>query len=550
MTRSTPTTADLVLRGGRVRTVDPRRPEAEAVAVVGERIVAAGGAADIAPWIGSRTRVVDLAGRLLVPGFVDAHVHPVDAGVSRFFCNLHDGAGLADYQAAIVAWAAGHPEASWVEGEGWHMSDFPGGFPDRAMLDAVVPDRPAFFWSSDGHDGWVNSRALELAGIDATTADPPRGGIRRDADGQPTGILHEQAVDLVLDLLPKPTPEQVVEGLLGAQAHLHALGITGWQDARVDRSHQAAYETVAGRGLLTARVVGALDWDAARGVEQVAELLARRDSGLAAGFRATSVKIFADGIVENRTAALIEPYLEPDGTSSGETGPSMLTPEDLKAAAIALDAAGLQLHVHAIGERAVRETLDAVEASRAANGRSDLRPHIAHIQVIHPADVPRFAALGVVANAQPLWATHGDTQDLLNIPTLGPERSSWQYPFGSLVRAGARLAMGSDWSVSTPDPLREIEVAVTRVDDERRDLPPFYPDERIDLATALEAFTLGSAFVNHLDDATGSIGVGKLADLAVIDRDLFAPDAGPIGDARVLGTFVGGRAVFEDPTLG
>jgi predicted amidohydrolase YtcJ len=258
-----------------------------------------------------------------------------------------------------------------------------------------------------------------------------------------------------------------------------------------------------------------------------------------------------DGVLETYTGALIDPYLGGDGSPTANRGIRFIDPERLPGWVTRIDAAGLQPHFHAIGDQAVRDCLDAVAAARAANGPSDTRPHIAHIQVIHPDDVPRFAALGVVANAQPYWACHEAQMDALTIPFLGPERTTWQYPFRSLLAAGARLAMGSDWSVSTPNPLLEMEVAVTRVADESRGVrEPFLPEQALTLSEAIAAFTAGSAYVNHLDRETGTIEVGKLADLTVVDRDLLASDAGPIGDGRVLGTFVGGASVFEDAALG
>jgi predicted amidohydrolase YtcJ len=274
-------------------------------------------------------------------------------------------------------------------------------------------------------------------------------------------------------------------------------------------------------------------------------------SGSAGRLRANSVKIMQDGVLETFTGAMIDSYLGPDGRPTDNRGISFVDPVALREHVTRLDAAGLQVHFHAIGDRAVREALDAIEAARQANGPTDTRPHISHIQVIHPNDVPRFAALDVVANAQPLWACHETQMDTLTIPFLGSERSTWQYPFSSLLRSGARLAMGSDWGVSTPNPLLEIEVAVNRIYPESRDeAVPFLPEERLTLEDAVAAFTLGSAYVNHLDDVTGSIQVGKLADLAVIDRDLFAPDAGPIGDGRVLATFVEGQPVYEADSVG
>ncbi|TAL09247.1 MAG: amidohydrolase, partial [Chloroflexota bacterium] len=255
-----------------------------------------------------------------------------------------------------------------------------------------------------------------------------------------------------------------------------------------------------------------------------------------------------DGILENRTAALLAPYLDARGEPTGGIGMTTLEPDELNQLSIDLDQRGFQLHYHAIGDRAVREALDAIEATRAANGERDARHHIAHIQLIHPDDLPRFAALGVVANAQPLWAVHEAQMDRLTIPFLGPERTQWQYPFGSLLRAGARLAFGSDWTVSTADPFPQIEVAVRRVWPEHRDAEPFLPAERITLDEALTAATVGSAFVNRQDEA-GWLGAGRLADLAILDRDIDAPDAGPIGDTSVVGTVVGGAFVFEAPAL-
>jgi predicted amidohydrolase YtcJ len=297
-------------------------------------------------------------------------------------------------------------------------------------------------------------------------------------------------------------------------------------------------------------VVGALWWERSRGAEQIDELVERRARTAVGRYAPTSVKIMQDGVLENFTGAVLEPYLGTDGRPTGNRGLSQVEPEALKGYVARLDALGFQPHFHAIGERAVRESLDAVAAARAANGLTDTRPHIAHIQVIHPDDLDRFRELGVVANAQPYWACHEGQMDNLTIPFLGPERSTWQYPFRSLRAAGATLAMGSDWSVSTANPLLEMEVAVNRISDLSRDTePPFLPDERLELVDALAAFTAGTAWVNHLEHETGSVEVGKAADLVVLDRDLFDRGAGAIGGARVVGTFVDGAPVFEDPSL-
>jgi len=549
--------ADLVFTGGHVHTVNPMQARAEAVAVRGERIVGIGSAADVGSLIGPETRVVDLAGRLLLPGFQDAHVHPLTAGVDRLQCDLRAARGRERVLAAIRAYVAAHPDDDWVIGSGWYMADFEHGTPRREDLDAIVADRPAFLPNRDGHSTWVNSRALELAGVDRDAPDPVGGRIERDPDGTPTGTLHEDAAGLVERLIPPPTADLLADGLRMGQAYLHALGITAWQDAIVDARTESIYRRAAEEDWLTGRVEAAMRWDHERGDDQIEELRERSRTGSVGRLRVNSVKLMQDGVLETFTGAMIDPYLGPDGMPTANRGISFIDPERLPGWVTKLDAAGLQPHFHAIGDRAVRECLDALAAARATNGPSDTRPHIAHIQVIHPDDIPRFAALDVVANAQALWACHEDQMDVLTVPFLGPVRTTWQYPFGSLLRSGARLAMGSDWGVSSPDPLQAIEVAVTRsaaaiidptVQAARRD--PFLPEEALTLEEAIRAYTAGSAYVNHLDRETGTIEVGKLADLAVIDRDLFAPDTGSIGSGRVLATFVGGAAVFEDAALG
>jgi len=547
MTTESP--ADLVLTGGRIATMDAARTWASALAVRAGRIVAIGSDAAVQEHIGPSTRVVDLRGRTVTPGFQDAHVHPVHGGLARLRCELHDARGRAAYLAIVAEHARSHPDEAWIRGGGWSMDDFPGGTPRREDLDRVVPDRPVYLPNRDGHSAWVNTRALELAGVTAETPDPPDGRIERDPDGSPTGTLHEGAMDLVGRFEPDDTPADLEDALHLGQRYLHSLGITAWQDAIVrPETEERAYVALASRGELTARVVGAMWWERARGAEQIDEFVERRAAMSIGRYRATSVKLMMDGVLENFTGAMIDPYLDADGRPTDNRGLSQIDPDGLQTWLPRLDALGFQAHFHAIGDRAVRESLDAVEAARVANGPSDTRPHIAHIQVIHPDDIGRFRTLDVAANAQPYWACHEGQMDNLTIPFLG-DRWRWQYPFRSLRAAGAVLAMGSDWSVSTPNPLLEMELAVERVsDDSRGRKEPLLPDERIDLVDALAAFTAGSAYVNHLDD-TGTLEVGKLADLAVLDRDLFDRGAGAIGEARVVATFVEGTAVFEDPAF-
>ncbi len=572
--------AELVFAGGPVYSADPERRRvvqavgargqpATAVAVAGGRIAAVGDLAEteIGDLIDSRTEVVDLSGRALLPGFQDAHVHPAFAGVTMIECNLIGTATLDEALGRIAAYARQHPDRAWITGSGWRMEWFAGGTPDRHALDAVTEGRPAYLTNRDGHGAWANTRAAQMAGLDARTPDPSDGRIEREPDGTPQGTLHEGAANLVGRLVPALTVEERLAGLLLAQRHLHARGITAWQDAIVGEylGHQdplPVYLAAVASGTLTARVKGALWWDRARGDEQLSDLLTRRESAAdkvasagtevgPARFLADTVKIMQDGVAENFTAGMLEPYLDHVGCHSRGSGLSYVDPEALAGYVTQLDACGFQVHFHAIGDRAVREALDAIAMARASavrrgGSRRDNRPHIAHLQVVHPDDVPRFAALNVTATMQGLWAAHEPQMDELTIPFLGAERSERQYVFGELLRSGARLAAGSDWAVSSANPLRAIHVAVNR------SLPgasgpeaaPFLPAQRLDLAEALAAYTIGSAYVNHLDDETGAIDRGKLADLVVLDRDPFAHPAADIASTGVAATYVQGRQVY------
>ena len=533
-----PNPADLLLTAGAVHTVSSGT--AEAVAVRGGRITAVGSASDLASMAGTATRVVELEGRTVLPGFQDAHLHPPHGGLLAIECNLHDAKTATECLDTIARYAAEHSEREWIAGSGWSMDSFPGGTPDKESLDAVVPDRPVFVTNRDSHGAWVNSRALELAGIDSSTPDPPDGRIERGAGGEPSGTLHEGAMRAVDELVPATTAAEWEQAILNAQTQLHALGITAWQDATVLSHTLSAYRTLAERGELTMRSEGNLLWDRTRGEEQIDELLAMREQGSVGRLRIRGAKIFQDGVLENFTGALLEPYFGTDNRGIG-----MHEPEELSSIVTLLDGHGFQVHLHTIGDRAVRESLDAIESAQQANGRRDARHHLAHIQLVHPDDQPRFAELGVVANAQPYWAAASRYVTDLTLPFIGEERARYHYPFGSLHRAGARLAFGSDWTVSTPNPLEIVEVAVTRVEHPNRDTEPMLPEEALDLETAVAAFTRGSAYVNFLEEKTGSIEPGKLADLVVLDRDLFDPGAGPVGDARVLLTLVEGEAVYD-----
>lgn len=543
------TAPDLLFSGGPVWTGEAAQPWCSALAVTRGRITAVGGE-DIRDLAGPKTELVDLSGRQLQPGFQDAHAHPVSAGLAMRSCDLSTLSDGASHLDAIAAYAAAHPERPWILGGGWSFPDF-AGLPHRDQLDLVVAARPAYLQVRDGHSAWVNSRALELAGIDEGTPDPAGGRIERDASGRPTGMLHEQAMALVGDLAPEPTDADMMAALELAQAHLHSLGITAWQDAIVGRygGWQDQYKTYvdAGRsGLLTARVRGALWWDRSRGLEQIDDLVARREHGTAGRFSAGTVKIMQDGIPENFTAAMSSPYLDACGCSTDNAGLSMVEPALLTEAVVRLAHLGFQLHFHAIGDRAVTEVLDALEA--AGDGAS-LRHHVAHLQVVRPSDIDRFQRLGVTANIQPLWAAHEPQMDELCVPFLGPERAAWQYPFADLLAAGTHLAAGSDWPVSSADPWQGISVAVNRVvPGAPPETPVFLPHQRLDLSSALAAYTAGSARVNHLDD-TGTLRVGAFADLAVLDRNPFELHPEDLWQTKVVSTFVEGQRVHPAAEL-
>ncbi|MDX6359653.1 MAG: hypothetical protein QOH37_2707 [Nocardioidaceae bacterium] len=514
------------------------------------QVVAVLGPDSVVEWTRDHD-VVDLAGGLVAPGFTDAHCHPIQGGLEMTRCDLSEGHTRDDYLATIASYAASY-DGPWVLGGGWAMPAFPGGTPTAADLDSVVPDRPVFLPNRDHHGAWVNTRALEAAGITAETPDPADGRIERLPDGSPSGTLHEGAMALVARLLPPTPAEAYAAGLREGQQYLFSLGVTAWQDAIVgayagmDDSGPTYVDAVA-NGDLVADVVGALWWDRTLGLAQIPDLVARRAALSSGRFRATSVKIMQDGVLENGTAALGTPYLDRCGHATDNAGHSFVDGAELKEVVAALAAEGFQVHVHAIGDRGVREALDAFEVARGLGGE-DVRHHIAHLQLVHPDDVPRFESLGVAANAQALWACNEEQMTELTIPFLGPERATWQYPFGGLHRSGARLVMGSDWPVTSPDPLAAIHTAVTRTsygEDGPAGRDPFLPEQALDLTTAFAAYTSGSAWVNGRDrtDGAGVLAPGHAADLVVLDRDPFTGPADEIGATRVSSTWVGGQCV-------
>jgi predicted amidohydrolase YtcJ len=551
------TKADLVLVGGKVRT--PAHPSGfvEALAVRDGVIWALGADEDIRALTGPRTRVVDLRGRLALPAFGDAHVHAVSGGLESLRCNLLGLRTRHDTLAAVAAYSSGLRPGAWVLGGGWSMTAFPGGLPAAADLDAVTGGRPAFLPNRDHHSAWVNTAALEAAGIEASTPDPPDGRIERDEAGRPVGTLHDGAMRLVR--VPPASPADLRAGLLAAQAHLHSLGITSFQDACVGAAGEIgmpdAFETyrqAAADGVLTCHVVGALWWDRRRGMGQVEDLLTRREQAGRGRFLAGTVKLMLDGVCETFTAAMSAPYTDRRGKPTGQRGELFIDPETLNDVTRRLAGEGFQLHFHAIGDRAVRVALDAL-AALPATQREAGRHHLAHLQFIAPADLDRFAALGAVATFQPLWACADAQMEELTLPFVGPERAAWQYLIRSLADRGTRIAFGSDWPISSADPLQEMHVAVNRVLSERLGQPgepetssPFLPEQAITVAAAVDAFTSGVAWVNHEEDVAGTLRPGRRADVAVLDQDLFAVPRRDIGATSVVLTVAGGAVVHGD----
>ncbi|MBK8003162.1 MAG: amidohydrolase [Gemmatimonadetes bacterium] len=537
--------ADLILRGGAVYTMDPNRPWAEAVAIREGRIVFVGTVEGAQRFAGRGTRILDLPGKMVLPGFIDSHAHPLSGGLELDECNLYDAKTPAEVEGIIRAYAQAHPQLEWIRGNGWQLPVFPRANPTREQLDRAVPDRPAFFWAADGHSGWANSKALALAGITRDTRDPANGRIERDPrTGEPTGTLREAAVGLVTAKMPAYTREARIGAVRRALAEANRFGITGITDADAGEEHVLAYSAVEEDGGLTARVTLALHVDDQAPIApQVAALTALRQQHERGGrLLLGQAKLYADGVLESRTAALLAPYLD----RPGDAGPLVYPPEELAARVAALDLAGFQIHIHAIGDRAIRVSLDALRHAAEANPPRERRPILAHIELFDPADLPRFRREGVIASAQPLWAQADDYITELTEPALGPARSRWLYPLGTLLASGTIVAGGSDWSVSSLNPLEGIQVALTRRAPEAPPGPAWLPQEQARLPEMLAAYTIGSAYAARLERETGSLEVGKLADVIVLDRNLFEIAPTEIHRARVLLTLLGGRTVYRD----
>ncbi len=536
--------ADLILEKAAVYTLDESQPWAEAVAISGGKIVYVGASPGVTRFRGKGTKVIDLSGKMVLPGFHDSHVHLVTGGIELEQCNLNGLATREEILAKIRDYALAHPERPWIVGGGWDLPIFPEANPTKEELEGVVRDRPAYLSAADGHSAWVNSRALEIAGVSAATPDPKNGRIERVPRSlEPSGTLREAAMRLVGRFVPEPAPEEYVTGLLSGLALANRFGITSIIEASADDKILSGYEEVDRRGRLTVRVLASIHVDLDKDIEQIEDLAEKRRKFTGNHLRASAAKIFADGVIESHTAALLEPYVD----RPGGRGEALLEQAEFDRLAIKLDAAGFQIHVHAIGDRAVRMSLDALEAARKANGPREARHHIAHLELVDPADIPRFQALGVAANFQPLWAYPDLYITKLTEPILGPERSGRLYPIGSLVRSGAMVVGGSDWSVSSLNPLDAIQVAVTRRAPEDSPGAAWLPQELIDLPTALAAYTVNGAYLSHQEEITGSIETGKAADLVVLDLNLFEIPSDEIHQVKVRMTLLEGKIVFSAP---
>lgn len=545
--------ADLVLKNATIYTVDAVRRWGQALAVRDGRLVYVGTDEGVIALIGPRTRLIDLNGRLVLPGFHDSHAHPIAAGLQRTQCDLTKAQSIEEALARVKAYAEANPEKSWILGFGWNPSLYPEDKLHKRLLDSVVSNRPVLLTAAGGGQSiWVNSRALAVSGVTGAMPEPKNGHIERDqATGEPTGVFRGAARGLISSHVPAPTTHEYREALRYALKEFARLGIVSFTDAYATATSLDAYTVAQREGTLTARVRLALPFraelDPSKDDEQVRQLLEARRTRQCPRLCADVVKLHMDGMIDMRTAALLEPY-QPLGKQRGGAGFAGLPRYDadrLHQLAMRLDREGFQMHLHAVGDRAVRMALDALAQARQANGIKDSRHIITHLHLVHPLDVHRFQQLGVVADFQPVMASANDYNSKLVEPLVGPQRSQRLYPIRSLMDSGAIVTAGSDWPDSSLNPLDGMQVAVTRRAVEAANHSAWVPEQPVDLTRIIAAYTIAGAYQNFTDRDGGSLEVGKWADLIVLDRNIFAIPVQEIHRAKVLWTVLEGREVFS-----
>lgn len=533
--------ADLVISNGHVDTMNPASTTAQSVAVRGGRIVFVGDDAGAQPYIGTTTRVVKADGASVLPGMIDAHIHLMEGALVMDDCSFNDAQlTLAELAPIVRECAAKKPGTGWLTVQELNGAGFRVTLRD---LDALVPDRPLVLFTADGHTIWVNSRALAAAGIDRHTLDPPEGKIEHDARGEPTGFIVDKAVNLVIDKIPKPGESERQALLLRGLHDIAMDGITSIMEANTSAETVNTYVGLAKAGKLHTRVTMALGSNGEPSDAEFARLDAVRK--LAAGvpqIRADFIKLFADGVVEypTQSGSLLSPYTDAKGKSTGNLGPTYLPPAQLAEFVQRADQDGFNVHIHVIGDRAVRMSLDAFAAARD-HGSKRLYS-LAHLEMVDPADAPRFRALDVIACMQLQWARPDNYSVDAVLPYIGAERQARLYPAGTLVRAGATISGGSDWNVSTFNPFEAMSIAMSRTnpaEPQRGALGP--PEEKLTLRQMLIAYTVNAARQVGLDKEIGSIETGKAGDLVILDRQLTdESSAADVLAAKVRYTFAGG----------
>jgi predicted amidohydrolase YtcJ len=536
--------ADVIVIHGRVYTENVKQPWAQAIAIRGEKIVSVGDEADIERMRGMGTKVIDAGGKLVLPGFVDCHIHFLEGSLNLDRVNLEGAKNATDIQDRLSKYAATHPGNGWILGSGWNYAMFgEDKLPNKKYLDELFPDRPVFLNGFDGHTSWANSKALALADITKDLPDPSNGEIVHDPKtGEPTGALKESASQLVEKILPVPTRAEKVTALRAGLRWANQNGLTRVHSAGGDFEVFDLFDELRRQRQLPVRMYIAyfLDPPELRPQDIAAIEGARKrynDEWLSGG----AVKMMLDGVVESHTAAMLDPYTDDPSTK----GKLFWEPEKYKSAVTELDKHGLQLFTHAIGDNAVRTALDAYESAAKANHGKDRRPRIEHIETIAAADIARFGQLGVVASMQPLHAYPGDNVLKVWAGNIGPDRASRGFVWHDIAAGGGRLAFGSDWNVVTLNPWQGLQTAVTRQTTEGKPDGGWLPQQRVTLAQAVEAYTLGAAFAGHREKTEGSLEEGKLADLIIVSQNIFEINPRRIADTNVVLTMVGGRVVYR-----